>query len=66
MRGEVAAPVSFSIHVAKLYKWTNRPVFRFLQAEGMCQSQRDSSRISDCLWPECFQPKVSVSAVQQI
>jgi hypothetical protein len=39
-------------------------VVTFLQAEGM--SQQDSSQVSACLRPERFQPKGSVSVVQQI
>jgi hypothetical protein len=45
-------------------KFEVHAMVRFLQAEGV--SQRDSSQVSECLWPERFQPKGSVCVVQQM
>jgi hypothetical protein len=67
---EVAMLVSlFSIHVSKFYKQTKLPVFmkiipslRSAQWSDFCkrkESERDSLQVSECLRPECFQPKGS-------
>jgi hypothetical protein len=67
---------SFSIHVSKLYKQTKWPVLlkiisslRFVQRSHFScrrsESEQDSFQVSECLEPECFQLKESVSVVQQ-
>jgi hypothetical protein len=49
-------------------KW--RSVHRSAQwsdfASRIGEPERDSSQVSECLWPESFQPKGSVCAVQEI
>jgi hypothetical protein len=45
-------------------KFEVHAVVKFLQAKG--ESERDSSQVSECLWPERLQPKESVCVVQQI
>jgi hypothetical protein len=75
-RGEVAALVLFSGHVSKLYKGTKWLMWlKLFQVWGLSGSQtfasrrsakRDSSQVSECLWPERFQLKGSVCGMQQI
>jgi hypothetical protein len=74
-RREVAALVSFSIHMSKVYKRTKMPMSlktfpgwgsRGGQIFVSRSRQQDSTQVNEYLLPDHFQTKWSVFVVQQI
>jgi hypothetical protein len=47
-------------------KFEGRVMVRLFQVEEVSQSERDSSQVSECLWPEYLWPKRIISAAKRV